>query len=395
MDKDKFLDYFLNVPVSVNNLYGDPFHPVQTENTFEKLKKLEASGHKGIVSIITKSEITPEQAEQLSNLKLNLVVLVSISGLKTRPEGNAPFENTKGSRYVALRNCANAGLKTLAYIRPFIPPYNTFPEVIEGIFKGIHEAGISNAVVSGLRGDEEILLKSGIKKEKIKEWNYRVKIIPKEIRGMLDTYSRKYNIRLFERTSCGVSYITGKDYSYNPYYSAPQLAKCYNCPIKTSCFDCRDSFVPTDEDLEFVRMLGYRAEIVRPNKNEMCSVLPEKRTQCVSCCTSCYKLNRPGIRLISSGIRLADTSLLRLLTGKLVFSENLYDDGKADVARPTLEVFKPHNLYILNSWWSYSREIRQCYGCSYCIVKHFKNEAVEYGDIPSLVGNKIWKENEK
>ena len=40
MKKEKFLEYFKNVPVSVNNLYGDPFFPLQEENTFKKLDSL-------------------------------------------------------------------------------------------------------------------------------------------------------------------------------------------------------------------------------------------------------------------------------------------------------------------------------------------------------------------
>ena len=57
MQRDKFIGYFQNIPVSINNLYGDPFFCNQVENTFEKLDKLRESKHTGIVSIITKSEI--------------------------------------------------------------------------------------------------------------------------------------------------------------------------------------------------------------------------------------------------------------------------------------------------------------------------------------------------
>lgn len=60
MTNEEFINYFINLPVSINNLYGDPFFPTQTENTFSKLDELQADGHKGIVSIITKTEITPE-----------------------------------------------------------------------------------------------------------------------------------------------------------------------------------------------------------------------------------------------------------------------------------------------------------------------------------------------
>ena len=80
MQIDKFIRYFQNIPVSINNLYGDPFFCNQVENTFEKLDKLRESKHTGIVSIITKTEINADIALRLSEYTkdLNLVVLVSI-----------------------------------------------------------------------------------------------------------------------------------------------------------------------------------------------------------------------------------------------------------------------------------------------------------------------------
>lgn len=98
---DEFIEYFLDIPVSINNLYGDPFFPTQIENTFSKLDELQKDGHNGIVSIITKTEITDRIASILSQYTscLNLIILVSISEL--------PFEieKIKGFRYNTLKLC--------------------------------------------------------------------------------------------------------------------------------------------------------------------------------------------------------------------------------------------------------------------------------------------------
>ena len=101
MKLKKFINYFANIPVSINNLYGDPFFYTQIENTFKKLENLRKSGHKGIVSIITKSEITKEIALELSNYikDLKLVVLVSISELPFK------IEKVVGNRYNTLGLC--------------------------------------------------------------------------------------------------------------------------------------------------------------------------------------------------------------------------------------------------------------------------------------------------
>lgn len=40
MTNEEFINYFINLPVSINNLYGDSFFPTQTENTFSKLDEL-------------------------------------------------------------------------------------------------------------------------------------------------------------------------------------------------------------------------------------------------------------------------------------------------------------------------------------------------------------------
>jgi hypothetical protein len=49
-------------------------------------------------------------------------------------------------------------------------------------------------------------------------------------------------------------------------------------------------------------------------------------------------------------------------------------------------------MYELNTWMSYSRNICKCYGCSYCIVPHYKNQNREYSDTPRSIAEKIIKE---
>lgn len=247
MDKIFFLDHFLNIPVAVNNLYGDPF--LQKENTYAKLLALQQSGHKGIVAIITKSEIDTDDAKTLANFakKLNLVVLVSISELQ------GTIEYTVGNRYKTLELCHKYEIPVIAYIRPFIPFYNTDENVISKIFEQISQTGVSTVVISGLRGNDDIFSHVGISDEDKKDWSYRVKIVPQEVRNLLNKYEKAFNV--FERTSCGVAFVLGKKHSHNPYYSSPQLAKCHNCPLKSSCFDKRNDFVPDERTLS--SSLGY------------------------------------------------------------------------------------------------------------------------------------------
>ena len=200
--------------------------------------------------------------------------MVSISGLPQNSDSPI-IEHTIGNRYNTLYRCNNNNIPAIAYIRPFIPPYNTNEKVIEEIFKNIEKAGTKVAIIAGLRGDDSILENNGLIDEK-RKWSYRVKKIPKEIKEILIEKSDKYNIKLFERTSCGISYVLNLKKSYNPYYSAPQLCNCYDCPLKETCFEKRDSFIPTNKDLQLCEMLGYKPVLHLIDKGEMCSTNPEK-----------------------------------------------------------------------------------------------------------------------
>lgn len=350
MKLEKFINYFANIPVSINNLYGDPFFYTQIENTFKKLDNLKKSGHKGIVSIITKSEITEEIAFKLSNYTkdLKLVVLVSISELPYR------IEKVNGNRYNTLSLCEKYNIPSIPYIRPFIPNENTGEETINNMFKKIikqypKDKEIS-IIISGLRGNDEILKELDQSEEEMKKWNMRVKTMPKNIKTLIYEICKKNNINIFERTACGVSYVLGYDRTYNPYYSSPQLANCFKCPMKETCYDKQETFLPTNDDLELINFLGYNAKIVKRNldkSNYICTVKPDNRKECISCCTSCFKLQRDSIEIEKfKDICLGDIGLLRLLTNKLVFCKDIIDNGASDIAKPKNSILKDSNIYI-------------------------------------------------
>lgn len=384
MTKDQLMEYFLNIPMSINNLYGDPFFKDQEENTFSKLYSLHKSGHKGVVSIITKTEINERIALRLGYYakRLKLIILLSVSELPTKIEG------VPGDRYNTISKCLKYGIPILPYIRPFIPGENTSPEILDKLFRRIKEEFKDkdySVIVSGLRGNEEILNKFSL----TQEYNLRVKIIPTHIKE----YLQSMTTIIFSRTSCGVAYTLGLKKSWNPYYQSPQLAGCMKCPLKETCFDKQDTFAPTELDLELVHLLGYKGKIVYGN--DLCSVQPDNRTACESCCTACFKLNRPAIEIEPfDDICLGDLSLLRHLTGKLVYCKGVVETGKEDIALPKSPLFKKLGIemYELNTWMSYSRNINRCYGCSYCIVPHYNNQNREYSDTPRNIAEKIIKE---
>ncbi len=393
MDKNVFLSYFSDVPVAVNNLYGDPFLPSQKENTFVKLHNLSEVRHTGVVALITKTEITEEDAMRLASFSsnLNLIVFVSISELGSK------IEKIPGNRYKTLALCKERGIPIIAYVRPFIRGEygNASLEKVRAIFDKISEfAGLDCAVVvSGLRGNENVFSSVGYSAEDMKKLSYRVKIVPPDVRTWLQDCSKGFTV--FERTSCGVAFVLGNKFSRNPYYASPQLAKCEQCPLKETCFDVQDSFTPTEEDIELVNLLGYSAKL-ELSQNQLCRVEPFKRTECKSCCTSCFLLARKAIDVSSSSfeLNLGDIGLLRHLTHRLVRAKGVVDNQKTDIAIPQNPFLRKLPIYITNSWWSYSRNTNSCYKCAYCLVPEFKNQEKEYGEVPVVVGEKIWEQIE-
>ena len=394
LSQDFLYERFSNIPVAVNNLYGDPFLPNQTEDTFQRLNRLANTKHKGIVAIITKSEISEKEAERLAffiqEKHLNIIVLVSVSGL---PQS---IEPVRGNRLETLRLCHKHHIPCIAYFRPFIPNENTSYEKIQEVFSSIKDTGTNNLIVSGLRGNDEILKKLHFSKQEMNQWSLRVKIIPRNIGEALALAAKETNIHVFSRTSCGVAYTLQETRSYNPYFASPLLAGCSDCPLRLTCFQKQREFSPTEEDIALLRFLGYDASIVNQGRQEICSVVPENRLKCKSCCTSCFKLTRTSIEIQPfEGICLGDISFARLLLHKHVFSQNLVDSGDSSIARPKNKELLHHNLYLLNSWWSFSRNTKGCYGGSFCIAPIFRNEDKEYGMPPLEFAEKFWEEQHR
>lgn len=93
MNKEQFLHYFQHISVSINNLYGDPFFPLQRDNTLVKLSSLRVTNHKGIVSIITKSELTEADVLAIKKTNLKAVILVSVSELPNKKQEGTAYSS--------------------------------------------------------------------------------------------------------------------------------------------------------------------------------------------------------------------------------------------------------------------------------------------------------------
>ncbi len=374
-NRDVWVNLLREIPVSVNNFYGDPM--IQWDDTCNKLDELVCYKHTGPVGVITKGVITDARAETLKKYidsGLKLIVLVSISEL---PQ----FEKISSDlRYKNIAVLNKAGVPNIAYVRPMVPPYNTTPEVIEKIFQKLHEVGAKYVVASGFRGDDNII--KDMSPDDRKKWVLRVKLMTGEVFTNIKLNADKYGIHFFTRTSCGVSAVLSDTTTYNPYYYSPDLVKCAetNCPLIATC---KPVIQPKPGAMEFLKFLGIEVALEAGDCSLRCKTSGENRLNCPSCCTTCYVLKVPRLT-VTNDANLGTLTFVRFLTGMLASKTGVNDNGDKDIALINFPSF-PHidNAQCLNTWWPYAHIGDKCYDCTYCIERYYKSNRRDFGFPPA------------
>lgn len=380
LHRDQAADLLRQIPVSINNFYGDP--TLQWGDTLAKLEDLVQTGHVGPVGIILKGRLTPRHCRELAGYQargLKLVVFVSISELRSME--HVGHEH----RYENIRRLREAGVSAVGYVRPLTPPYNTSPETIETIFRRLGEAGCEAAVAAGFRGDDHLVAE--MQPSQVVQWVIRVKQMTPDIWTAVSESSHRHGVQLFTRTSCAVDYLLGNQQTYNPYFTSPKLVKCeaVGCPLRATCGQGR--IEPRAGSLEFLRYLGYELEYRAGNfdgeARQLCHVEPHNRLGCKSCCTTCFMLgSNPHIE-VGGRVNLGDLTFIRFVSGILASQPGCRDTGALDVGTVRFPSF-PHleGMQCLNSWWPIARVGRKCFDCKYCIEKYYGETRSEIGFSP-------------
>ena len=371
LDFDKLPDWrrlFLNFPVAVNNFYGDPL--IQWRNTCQRLDRLLAQRHQGPVALITKGAFTSAKIAYLQKVQaqgLRLIVLVSISELPDYEKvAQAP-------RYRNIAMLYEAGIPTVAYVRPMTPPLNTSPEVIDRIMKGLVENHARTVCLAGFRGDD-VLVKDMNPDDKIR-WTMRVKLLTGDVYSAFKEKCQKAGIRLFVRTSCAAASELKLQRSWNPYYNSPNLCHCseLDCPLIETC---RAPDGPAPHSLEVLDYLGFDYELQNAGCSEKCSVRGDQRLSCPSCCTTCYMLKNPRIYVKNSNVNLGTLTFIRFLTGMLSVKKGLHDDGSKEIGFVHFPNFPEIDDFVcINTWTAYAQHGDRCFDCSYCIEKYYRGRS--------------------
>lgn len=390
--KERWRDLLREIPVSINNMYGDPV--LQWQNTVEKMDALLESGHRGPVGIIMKGGLSDAKVEDLRDryeAGLRVVNLVSISELGSIEKvGHA-------HRYENLRKLTEAGLPTIAYVRPLIPPHNTDEVTLTKMFDGITESGCNTVVVSGFRGDESMVQK--MSPDPNVDYVMRVKVMPPEVYETVKRLAEERGVQLFTRTACAVAAVTGETTPYNPYYNSPNLVKCkeLNCPLQATCGPAE---VPREGSVEMLQAMGFDVEF-KPGENgrKLCGVSGADRLKCPSCCTTCYfTTGIPHIEVRGES-SLGDLSFIRFVTGMMAMQNGCRDTGDQNVGGVNFPKFpEVAGAQALNSWWPIARNMDKCFGCEYCVVSEYYTQNVggnEVGFTPADLIDRMYPPKEE
>ena len=185
---------------------------------------------KNPIMLITKGYISNEQAQQLDEIKMNIIVLYTFSGISEKLENRDEKKQIETMK--TLSKCKN--IKLINYYRPVIEGINSDKETIEHVAKIVTKY-CDASIISGIRLNT--FLHKELEKLKITipekyDPDHKV-LLPETYKRIKDTFKDvDKNYYTFKKTSCGVSYIVGRpDYnghSARIHYCNPS---CVSYPI--------------------------------------------------------------------------------------------------------------------------------------------------------------------
>ena len=306
---------FNNIPIAVNLFYGDPM--LQLNNTLSLLDKLESIGHKGPVLLVTKGDLTKFPLNKHYNIDLHFGL--STFGINSKYDGG-----TMERFGTNLSWAKNSGYKYSIEFRPIINEINSSQEIIENIISLAYEFNTGIAY-SGLQVSEN--LKQRLREDNIEfkpfdnhEFGLK-KYVGKSVQNLFSKCNT-YNIPIFKKTSCLMTWTHNLNRDPNAHYYRPNEVGCNNCPMKEKCFKYKNNLSDTlNIDIPF------KYKIV-DKSNHICSLF--KAGSCKYPSYDCMHIAGKLIQ-IDEEITTTDVRLIKWLTGYTVdakFIESPYINKK-------------------------------------------------------------------
>lgn len=284
---------FRRLPVFVNGFYGDP--SLQPENTLRILEKLK--NHSGPVVIVTKGNIEFLRAYH-GNLDLHL-----------------GFSYFKGENL--RQNMKIAGDLGIPYNIEFRPICYQVNDSEENMREAFRQAKEGNCPIAW----------SGLQLPPQGEWKPypghilgKQKYVSEGVKNTLRKLSKEYQVPIFEKTSCCISWMHGFERDYNVHYLKPDVVGCSECPMYERCMR---PVLDVNVDLPFEYEVVHR-------ENHKCSFVEAKLCKYPS--PGCLSMS--GQFIVPKGlshITRGDYRIIKWLTGlmpqgiKMIETEEISD----------------------------------------------------------------------
>ena len=304
---------FRALPVAVNLFYGDPL--LQVDDTIRWLDRLEDDQHTGIVTIITKGDLSKLH---LREYDLDLHIAVSTFGVDSpyEPQSMSQFKRNL-DRLVYLRDRYN--VTASIEFRPIIYNVNDSQEVIEHVFK-LAEDHFLCIAFSGLQAPPNLINRfdnfpfnpyPGTK------FGYK-KYLSSEVENLFYDLAKYSSISVFKKTSCCLSYLRSvKD--YNAHYYRRITNRCLECPNRGVCFSYYNNLYQEFPHLPFDYKIIYKSKHV-------CGL--KKSGECEFPDQECSNISGYFIKPINIDyMTTSDVRVIKWLTGLTVdvsFNESPY-----------------------------------------------------------------------
>ena len=300
---------FANIPVLVNLFYGDP--TLQVETTMEMLNRLEESGHKGHVVIVTKGDMGLIQKVWRS-YNLDIHFGISTFGINSNYDGGTTqrFENN-------LKICQEMGVPYSIEFRPIIKNVNDQSTTFEYVTNIAAKYGVGIGYCGLQVSDEtrERLAREGIEFEPYDEkvgFGLK-KFISQEKDANLRTLAGNKNVGAFKKTSCLIATTNGAP-DYNAHYYRPREVGCYGCKNRDVCFAYKDDLFNHPDMDKLNKIIPFNFELVHKD-NHICTLY--RNGLCKFPSYDCKHIQGKLIK-ITDEITTTDVRLIKWLTGYTV-----------------------------------------------------------------------------
>jgi hypothetical protein len=313
---------FNNIPVAVNIFYGDPIK--QLFDTQKYIDELIKNDHIGPIILITKGDISLLDVKyfQLPNLFIFLSTFgVDNFGNDKNVESGKSMESFEDNIETAL-DFIKKGCKCKFGIefRPICYGINDKEETIKEIFEIASQDYNYTFPIgySGLQGKPDTVKywkENNIDLKPYPGYNFgHKKMLSDEVENFIKKCSKHYNVPIFRKTSCMISWLNNQP-DYNAHYYRPTEVGCSECYNKYMCENIKnynDTLDNNHQDvIEIKDIIPFKFELVK-KVNHKCILLT--KGICEFPTADCSKISGNIIK-IEDKLTTADVRVIKWLTG--------------------------------------------------------------------------------